>query len=301
MHRETTGLNKEMKERLSTFLAALPVEEIATRIGRESGKDKDEIRKLLAMYGNETYASLELVRHQLSQGKRTLEAGAGLCLFSLFLKSEGFDVTALEPATGGFDLFSTMKKVILDHYAELALDVLEFPAQALSPGITGRFDLIFSNNVIEHIPDWHGALDGMMSVLNEGGEMLHTCPNYSVPYEPHFGIPVLRCCPTLSARLFSGRLATHPGLWESLNFINQKELTVYCRSNGWVADFEPELLYRALIRLDSDPGFRERHTSPVVLGGYSLLKSLGLLRLIRRLPPRWTTPMTFTIRRGATH
>jgi len=285
----------ETKERLSRFLAALPAKEIAERVGKESGKSEEDIRKMLAMYGNETYAALELVRPRLDHGKRILEVGAGLCLFSLFLKFEGFDITALEPSTGGFDLFSTIKRAILDHYAELKLDVLEFPAQELSSEVSGRFDLIFSNNVVEHIPQWHEALDSMMRVLETGGSMVHTCPNYSVPYEPHFGIPVVRRLPSLSARLFAGRIATHPGLWESLNFIAQREVEDYCLSKGWQVTFEEELLYRALSRLDSDPDFRARHTSPVVLGGYSFLKSVGLLSLIRRLPPRWTTPMTFTI------
>lgn len=267
-------------------------------VGELSGRlDKSaaEIEAMLDMYANEARASLALVAPQLVQGQRILEVGAGLCICSAFLRSQGYDITALEPATGGFDLFSTLKRAILQHVDASGLDVLDIPAQELDPSIHGHFDLIFSNNVIEHIPDWQTALRSMLSVLQTGGQMVHSCPNYSVPYEPHFGVPVLRRWPGLTRALFGRRIATHPDLWQSLNFLTYGQVSAFCRQSEVTVRFERGLLNKALCRLDSDPVFRARHTSPLLLGGFAFLKATGLLRLIAALPPRWTTPMTFTI------
>ena len=39
----------------------------------------------------------------------------------------------------------------------------------------------------------------------EGGAMIHMCPNYFVPYEPHFGIPLIPFAPRATQRFFRAR------------------------------------------------------------------------------------------------
>ncbi|HXH72020.1 MAG TPA: methyltransferase domain-containing protein [Mariprofundaceae bacterium] len=292
-------MNTELNQRLDDFLASLPMHAIAGEVSGRIGRSAPDIEAMLGMYANEARASLALVAGHLEPGARILEAGAGLCIFSIFLKSQGYDITALEPATGGFDLFSTLKQAVLAHTGATDLPVLDIPAQALDPASHGRFDLIFSNNVIEHIPGWKEALDAMLGVLSQGGRMLHSCPNYAVPYEPHFGIPVFRRLPGLSRALFGKRIASHPELWQSLNFLTYGQVMAFCLQRGLPVEFERGLLQKALARLDSDPSFRARHSSPLLLGSFALLKTTGLLKLLGSLPPGLTTPMIFTISRSA--
>lgn len=292
-------MNTDLKQRLDDFLTSLPKHAIASEVSGQIDRSEADIEAMLDMYANEARASLTLVATRLEPGARILEVGAGLCIFSIFLQSQGYNITALEPAAGGFDLFSTLKQAVLAHTGASTLTVLNIPAQTLNPASHGRFDLIFSNNVIEHIPEWPEALSAMLGVMNEAGCMLHSCPNYTVPYEPHFGIPVFRRLPGLSKSLFGKRIAVHPELWQSLNFLTYGQIATFCRQHRLEVDFEHGLLQKALLRLDSDPAFRARHSSPLLLGAFTLLKATGMLRLLGCLPPRWTTPMIFTIFRPA--
>jgi len=230
---------------------------------------------------------------------RILEVGAGLCLTSLFLRQQGYNITALEPAIGGFDLFARIKQAMLENYLDIDLQVMEKPAQQLNPTEDGCFDLIFSNNVMEHIPDWPAALDAMATVLATDGLMLHACPNYTVPYEPHYGVPVFRHFVKLSKHLFLGK-AHDQGIWNSLNFITCRELGSHCNSLGLNCHFEKALLYKALKRIDNDPLFEKRHKGAVATIARLIMRS-GLGRLIRHIPPCLATPMVVEISKREVH
>lgn len=284
-----------LTQRLDRFLAGLPLEAIADQAAAESGRDKDSVAQTLDTFRNESRATLGLVAPLLMPGMRLLEVGAGLCLFSLFLRREGFEITALEPALGGYSLFDILRRLILEQYPDPELSVLTCPAGELDADVHGRFDLVFSNNVVEHIPDWQGAFTAMLGVLAEGGVMLHACPNYSVPYEPHYGVPVLRRLSGLSRRLFLPA-AADPEIWDSLNFLCHRQVRGYARRHGCMVRFEKGLIHRALARMQSDPLFRERHRGAVA-GVADFLAASGLLSLLRFLPPAMATPMIFEMRR----
>jgi len=283
----------DLKQRLDDFLAALPVCSIAKQAAGKSELSADDIEDRLQIYINETRVSFDLVRDLLSKNQRILEVGAGLCLLSLFLKREGYDVYALEPAIGGFELFNRLKQIVLEQHPDISLQVIEHPAQQLSAQSNGSFDFIFSNNVLEHIPDWQRALVAMLGVLVEGGCMVHACPNYSVPYEPHYGVPVLRRFPALSRRLFLPPDAD-TGIWDSLNFISHRQVRCFARQQGCSLSFCKGLIYQALARIQSDPLFRERHKG-LVASVAGLLSKSGLLKLMRYLPPAMSTPMIFSM------
>ncbi|TFG60213.1 MAG: methyltransferase domain-containing protein, partial [Nitrospirales bacterium] len=105
---------------------------------------------------------------------------------------ENYHVIALEPALGGFSVFEEIKNAVLDYYSHIDLAALRISAKDLDPRKHSEFDLIYSNNVIEHIPDLTSTFSAMNSVLSGKGLMVHACPNYVIPYETHFGIPVLK-------------------------------------------------------------------------------------------------------------
>jgi len=179
-----------IEQQLEEFINEIDVQKCAQEVATRIGDDISATQGKLSIYINEARASLELVKPYLDKNITILEIGAGLCAFSLFLKREGYNVTALEPAAGGFDFFEISKKVLHEQMGDLQLDVIEIKAEELINHTSGHFDLIFSCNVVEHIPDLEEALNGMLSVLAEDGVMVHSCPNYVVPYDPHFSIPV---------------------------------------------------------------------------------------------------------------
>lgn len=294
----------DLCSRLDAFLAALPVADIAADVAAAGGISQSEvvagsglksagIAGMLQNYVNETRAGFELVREHLDPERRMLEVGAGLCLLSLFLRREGFDVVALEPALAGHELFDLARRSILARFSDVDLTVLDCTAQELRVSEHGSFDLVFSNNVIEHIPDWQQAMQAMRGVLTGQGYMLHGCPNYTVPYEPHYGVPVFRRLPGLSRRLFLPK-AADAGIWDSLNFITCAQIRRYCARNGLPCSFRKGLLYQAIRRVDEDALFRQRHQG-VVAGLAGLLLRLGLGRMLKALPPGMATPMIVRI------
>lgn len=296
--RSKTILNEneqsELEQSLEVFLKKLPIESIASTVATESGTEKSEIIQMIETFANESRVTLALIINQLHLQNRILEVGAGLCLLSLFLRESGFQVSALEPALGGFGLFEQLKKEILNHYSQIELGVIDKPAQDLKPQSDGTFDLIFSNNVIEHIPDWQDALTAMTTVLSEKGVMIHACPNYTIPYEPHYGIPVFRRFPEISRKLFLSS-ESNSEIWESLNFITCKEIMSYCSNRGLSFCFRKELLYNAIKRIHNDELFRERHPG-LVSKSASFIMMSGLGSIIRKLPPSLSTPLIVEIR-----
>lgn len=287
-----------LQARLEEFINSMPIDRLARELASNCAMSEAETKAFLDLYINEMRVTLDMVGEYILPDLKILEVGAGLCLFSIFLKQQGHDITALEPSVGGFGKCEVAKQVILDAYTNLNLRVLEFPAQNLLAS-NEKFDFLFSNNVLEHIPNLEEAWLGMCSVLTPQGAMMHNCPNYLFPYEPHFGIPVVKFFPGLSALIFKKSIAKHRDeweqkeLWASLNFITYFDVKKLAKISGMKLDFKKELLFKALNRIEHDALFRERHTGSFIFLTYSVLKKTGLLRLLRFIPPVLSTPMIF--------
>lgn len=153
--------------------------------------------------------------------------------------------------------------------------------------------MIFSNNVLEHIDNLDEATAALASVLSKNGVMRHNCPNYQVPYEPHFGIPLIPGAPRKTAVL-SKRLGSDP-LWKTINFVTSRRMRKLARENRLEIQFDREHLLNTFLRLGDEPEFREKH--PAIYGSYRVLKSTRLLGLLAYVPPSLVTPIQFTLRR----
>ncbi|HLK18684.1 MAG TPA: class I SAM-dependent methyltransferase [Bryobacteraceae bacterium] len=240
------------------------------------------------MYGAECLYGSRLVTNQLPRNGRILEVGAGLGMLSAYLRKLGYDITALEPCTGGFDFFGEIRKLVSQEI-ETDIPVLGIRAEELSPERHGSFQFIFSVNVLEHIPDLAGAMRAMTSVLGERGRMWHTCPNYVVPYEPHFGLPLIPLFPRATQVLMPKKIVGSE-LWLSLNFITYYRLKRLASVNGLTATFRSGTMAEAFARFDSDPEFAGRQKG-IAFTIYRVLKAVGALAAVRTLPPALSTPM----------
>ncbi|MDX8403665.1 MAG: methyltransferase domain-containing protein [Mariprofundaceae bacterium] len=283
-----------LKESLQCFLVQIPFETLARQIALEHGHEEAVIQSLFDTFANESPVTLDLILADLDVEHRMLEVGAGLCLTSLFLKQEGYPIVALEPALGGFGVFDSVKNAILKHFEYLQLEVMSVPAEQLNPDEHGMFDLVFSNYVIEHIPEWRLALEKMASVLTPEGKMLHSFPNYTIPYEPHYGVPVFR-----HFRIFSQRVFLPKGcdldIWHSLNFITCREIRSFCKTNNLNCTFKKSLLYLAFKRIGEDPIFKQRHQGFAATLNSWLMRT-GLIKLLKSIPPTYATPAIIEIR-----
>ncbi|WP_185967253.1 class I SAM-dependent methyltransferase [Legionella israelensis] len=279
---------------LESFIQKIPKKQIIEDVVALTHYSDQQISSILDIYINETRISLNLIKEYLSKESNILEIGAGLCFFSLFLKENGFVITALEPSTGGFELFDILKRIILNYYSHLKLPVLHIVAEDLTIA-HGQFDLIFSSNVIEHIPNLSKSLDAMVKVLHPTGKMIHGCPNYLIPYEPHLGIVVIKPLIKISERLFKTKINQKRELWDSLNFITYLSVKNYAKSKALNCCFKRGLLYEALTRIEEDPQFKQRHA--LLIYFYHFMKCTRTIKLLKYLPACLSTPMVFELNR----
>lgn len=255
----------------------------------------DESAHLLSTYTLEARAGLQLVAPLLRDGLRILEVGSGICVLTRFLTDQGYDIVGIEPAASGFGYMHVIGGAIL------ALDApartpqwLPIGAEALDAGKHGTFDLIFSTNVMEHIGDLDGAFRGMACVLKADGRMVHHCPNYFLPYEPHFGIPLIPLVPGLTRFLFPKTLTRYPGLWQELNFITAGRVKRLSRRFGLKASFDRGVLGKILRRFEDDGVFRDRQGGLAGLVS-KVIGALGLMGLADKVPGEFLSPMVMRI------
>jgi 2-polyprenyl-3-methyl-5-hydroxy-6-metoxy-1,4-benzoquinol methylase len=267
---------------------------IAFCAGR-SGIPLESVRRRLVDYANEVRVGARMLDAVKLEGARLLEVGAGLGLLAVWLKRQGASVTLLEPGAGGFGDNQLLMTATLEWLGASDTAILPIEADALDRRQHGEFDVIYSVNVLEHIPSLERALDGMLDVLAAGGIMRHTCPNYVVPYEPHYGILLVPFWPSLTAWVF--RRGAREELWQSLNFVTFGRIVRFCRARGLRYRFDGGTLAAAFERLERDEAFRARRGAVVRLGSW-LLSASGVVALLRSIPPRWATPLVFTLWRA---
>src|SRR5690606_2051935 len=122
------------------------------------------------------------------------------------------------------------------------------------------YDLIISINVFEHLDDWRQGIDSSVRLLTDEGRLVFLCPNYTFPYEPHFGVPLF-FGPKISRVFFDRRVrriekeCDSAGLWDTLNFITAAQVADYCRRCGYRVEFDRDITSRMVSRLTSDSEF----------------------------------------------
>ncbi|MCU7866548.1 MAG: class I SAM-dependent methyltransferase [Candidatus Thiodiazotropha sp. (ex Lucinoma borealis)] len=250
-----------------------------------------EINQMLQMYLGEVNVGLELLRKLDLRGKRVLEVGSGLGLLTHILNLNNINVVGIEPGSGGFSTVAKLGKLLREKLGipdDLIKDKL---AQDLTIEMDGEFDVLFSVNVLEHIPDILGAFSGMTRVMRSDGIMRHICPNYTVPYEPHFGIPLIPFKPRMTY-IFKSSLKQNQ-LWKSLNFITTGDVQYISKALGLKTTFDGGLLVETLERLDNEISFSRRHSS-VINTLNKLLRYTRIRSMLKYTPAHISTPMRFT-------
>lgn len=244
-------------------------------------------------YGYQIIAPyLEVLRSRKDR-VRILEVGAGSCFLSARLLSEGWQVVSLEPVSLGFDAVGHLRKYSQKILAEngLSLSIWDTTAENMMFSSRGLFDFIFSINVLEHVQNLRTAFHNMGSAMAPGATMLHSCPNYLVPYEPHFGKLLI---PFSKRRPLTIKLSTpqRTDLWKSINFIHYFQVLRYAKENGLKLQFRSGMMARAFERLLMDPAFASRQPASLVYLA-RFMKMTGILFLLQRLPAALGTPMEF--------
>jgi len=265
--------------------------------GEVSGALRSDSDGDLVTYIAEAKVGLNLIAPYLNKTTRILEIGSGVGALSAFLKSKGYNIKAIEPIGEGFAHMAALQSRLLGCMQDAGdFEIEDKSCDQLSRAQDGEFDLIFSVNVLEHIDDLDGALSSMTDVLKADGVMVHLCPNYRIPYEPHFGIPILLWSSGLTARVFRSQINARRALWNSLNFVTSGRIRRISQRLNLTIRFEDGVMADTVRRLRTDPVFEARHAQGI--GKFSTLASSRVAEaVLERWPATWATPMKFTMRK----
>ena len=257
---------------------------------KPNNSEKETFNQIFMALVQEAEVSLSLIEDLLDKKLSVLEVGGGIGLCYGYLKSQGYNITSIEPSSQGYD--SSYK------IAQKLFKILKissecwYPYTALEVGkLEKNFDIIFSNNVMEHIKEIDKNFSALSKVLKHNGVMIHNTVNYHVPYEPHLGIVLLPFFPSLTYLL--NQKLKQSILWNDLNFITASKIYSLCRDNNLKVKFDKNVLFKTINRLDSDKHFATRHPSLVPI--FWLFKTFHVIELTKYFPPALMTPIKFSV------
>lgn len=259
----------------------------------ESLSEKEVFYNIISHYIKDAEWTLSLIR-DLDINKETslLEVGGGLGIVYGFLKKQGFNICSIEPSDLGFGDSHIISKEI---FGIIDVDTSKFiDLSAEEAGkLDSKFEVIFSNNVFEHIIKLEEAVAGLKSVLSHDGLMIHNTVNYLVPYEPHFRMFLFPFYPKKTMEFIKPSLKDSE-LWQGINFITSSKIKKICQANALDIKFKKGVLLDIFSRLDHDKEFAQRQK--IMLPIYKFLKNTGLIKLLGSIKPSWLTPMIFVCR-----
>ena len=228
---------------------------------------------------------------ELPENGSVLEVGAGMGIASTALSFFGFQVTSLEPGGVGFEINkSTSEHISMTVGTKVTL--VGDSAEEVKFIKGTKFDLIISNNVLEHVQNVEKSLINLLGYLSPSGVMVHSCPNYTFPFEPHFGIPLVPFCPTKTSFFLSSRIR-NSGVWRSLNFVTARQVRRIFSRSDFVVQFKKGTMLKSIVRLNNDAEFHSRHAVLGRIASNSLM--LFFLKRIFSLPYWIATPMDFIV------
>lgn len=228
----------------------------------------------------------------LNSGSYVIEVGSGIGLLSLHLASMGFEVTAFEPQSSGFNQMNAMRSLISENWKPSAPNV-EFREASLNQTtqLEKLADYVFAINVIEHVHDFEELITHAVKAKTPEATMRIVCPNYSIPYEPHFNIPIIftkRITKFIFGhKIHNSKIPNNDEFWGDLSWPTQKKLKKILKSKGWNVEFSRDATNEYLNRAFNDSDFITRKGR--IIG--SLFKVVSVLARIIRFVPHAYLPV----------
>ena len=256
----------------------------------ENGKLPQDIQEPLKTYISEAQFFAKVVAPDLSRlspGSQIIEIGSGIGLLALFLSSKGFAVTAFEPQSSGFNQMNEMRREIVANWKPVTPSV-EFREALLdeSTKLNKLADYIFAINVIEHVPNFVGLIANGIRAKTDDGIFRLVCPNYTIPYEPHFNIPIIFSKKITKfifrKKIGSSSIPNSEEFWNDLSWPTQRGLKKSLKSVGWEVTFSRDATNEYLKRALSDSAFIDRKGK--IVGRLFKLISL-LAKIVRFVTP----------------
>jgi SAM-dependent methyltransferase len=139
------------------------------------------------------YSVLKSDFQAIKKGSTVVEIGSGTGLLSMYIASLGYKVYSFEPQSSGFTDMLKMKEILKECWES------DFPAATFINDYYSEsyfkeneeIAYFLAVNVIEHIPNYGHLIQSVRKKMNSNSIFRIICPNYLIPYEPHFDIPII--------------------------------------------------------------------------------------------------------------
>lgn len=151
--------------------------------------EKPDLLEAFYTYENESRFARKLIDNNLqnlSKDSELMEVGAGSLSLATQLASEGYKITAIEPAARGFSTIEYILQKYLEQAKNENISFIFINKEVEFCDFDHRFEFIYSINVMEHLGDPYKVIIDLCQNLTNSGKYQFYCPNYSFPYEPHF-------------------------------------------------------------------------------------------------------------------
>lgn len=222
----------------------------------------------------------------LPSNASVLEVGSGPCVLLSHLSDmfKSISFTGIEPIGPGFDKFKTS----LDQLrTQFQFDLYEGTYESFGESRTEKYDLIFLINVFEHLQDWSHFIKFVKFHLKNRGKCVILCPNYSLPYESHFQIPII-INKTFTYKIFRKHIENYEimhsqsGLWSSLNFVKLRKVQRVVDQQSLELKRNDRITIELINRLSYDQEFKKRQN---VVGKIAKVANMfGVLNLFQFYP-----------------
>jgi ubiquinone/menaquinone biosynthesis C-methylase UbiE len=178
------------------------------------------------------------------RGKRILDFGCGWGTDLIFCLKKGYD-------TFGIDIswekakFHTLR-VQRRNYPKFWIERFILSQGENLPFKSESFDLVYSNQVIEHVKDPERCISEIFRVLKKDGILYIRAPDYkSSFFEPHYRVLWFPFLNKRIAKIYIGLLNKPSAGLEFINFIGTKELIKIMKKVGFskIEDLNYELIF----------------------------------------------------------
>ena len=229
--KDIPSLKKDISEQIREFCEKCRQPKSGVLLEQEVSRFTDEV--LSEVRARDQIKSLKEYYGSDLKGKKILEIGSGYGTFLIAARLwEGMDAFGVDPALFPFVMLELPKKVLRAGGVE----------ENIYYGATGEqlpfrqsfFDIIYSNNALEHVRDPQKVLNEAFRVLKPDGKMVIIVPNYFTFWEGHYKIfwsPLFNWRPL--GRAYIRLMGRDPDFLDTLNLVTPKKILRWLSSiNG---------------------------------------------------------------------
>jgi ubiquinone/menaquinone biosynthesis C-methylase UbiE len=178
------------------------------------------------------------------RGKRILDFGCGWGTDLIFCLKKGYDAFGVDISweKAKFHTLRVQRK----NYPKFWIERFILSQGENLPFKSEIFDLVYSNQVIEHVKDPEKCISEIFRVLKKDGILYIRAPDYkSSFFEPHYRVLWFPFLNKRIAKIYIGLLNKPSAGLEFINFIGTKELIKIMKKVGFskIEDLNYELIF----------------------------------------------------------